>query len=75
MNATTNTNGRLITILLVLLILLLVLFAIGIITVFVMMNGGMMGIGGMMNMMMGNHGQMTDQMIQACTAMMHNLSR
>ena len=75
MNATTNTNQRLTTILLVLLILLLILLVIGIVVVFVMM-----GMGGMMNGGMtlapgasaGVNGGMMNDMIAACTNMMQN---
>jgi len=49
MNTTVSTNQRLVTVLLVLLIILLVLLVIGTVVGFLMMGGGMMGWGGMMN--------------------------
>ncbi len=48
MDTTTTTNQRLVTIVLVLLIILLALLVIGIVAGFIMMSGGMMGMGGMM---------------------------
>ncbi len=60
MDATTNTNQRLITVLLVLLIILLVLLVIGIIAGWLMMGGGMMGM----------NGQTMNEMMAACTDMM-----
>jgi len=72
MNATTNTNQRLTTILLVLLItlliLLVILLVIGIMAAFPMMNGGMMvGMGGIMN------DAMTNKMYTACIDMMRGI--
>jgi flagellar basal body-associated protein FliL len=57
----TNTNQRLVTILLVLLIILLALLVLGIVAGFLMM-GGMMGWGGMMS----------NEMANGCLEMMRN---
>jgi hypothetical protein len=66
MNTTVSTNQRLVTVLLVLLISLLILLVIGTVVGFLMMDGGMMGWGGMMN------GGMMNDMMNACTNMMQN---
>ena len=59
----TNTNQRLVTILLVLLIILLALLVLGIIAGWLWMGGGMMGWGGMMS----------NDMANACIDMMRNI--
>ena len=64
----TNTNQRLVTILLVLLIILLGLFVLGIVASFLMMGWGMMNGG-----MMGMGGMMTNDMSKACLEMMRNV--
>ena len=68
LNTPVTTNQRLITIVLVLLIILLALLVIGIVAGFLMMgwgtmNGGMMGMGGMM----------TNDVSKACVDMMRNI--
>jgi len=63
MNTTLTTNQRLVTVLLVLLIVPVALLVIGTGVGFLMMGGGMMGWGGMMN------GGMTT----ACLDMMRNI--
>ena len=76
MDATTNTNQRLTTIALVLLIILVALLVIGIVVGFLMMGGGMMGIGGMTlapGASAGVNGGMMNDMHTACTDMMRNI--
>ena len=68
MNTAITTNQRLVTILLVLLIILLVLLVIGIVAGLVMMGWGMMNGG-----MMGMGGMMTNDMSKACLEMMRNV--
>lgn len=68
MNATSTTNQRLVSVLLVLLIILIALLVIGIAVSFLMMGGMMNGL------MMGTHGMLTNQMSQACIDMMQSVT-
>ena len=68
---TTNTNQRLVTILLVLLIILLGLLVLGIVASFLMMSG-MMGWGGM-TLAPGASAGVANDMANACNEIMRNV--
>ena len=72
MDATKNTNQCLTTILLVLLIIFVALLVIGTFVGFLMMGGGMMGIGGM-TLAPGASAGVNGGMTTACLDMMRNI--
>ena len=68
MNTIPASNGRYVIVLIAVLTFILLLLAINIVAWFLLMGGGMMGIGGMMGM----NGQTMNDMVAACANMMQN---